>query len=54
VKINAADRLGINRNTLHKKIEEYEQADVRSGGEDEAFGEVVVGSQRNRIRRSKV
>jgi len=27
VKINAADRLGINRNTLHKKIEQYERDD---------------------------
>ena len=27
VKITAADRLGINRNTLHKKIEEIERAD---------------------------
>jgi Nif-specific regulatory protein len=27
VKINAADRLGINRNTLHKKIEQYERED---------------------------
>jgi transcriptional regulator with PAS, ATPase and Fis domain len=29
VKVNAADRLGINRNTLHKKLEEYEQDDQR-------------------------
>ncbi len=28
VKITAADRLGINRNTLHKKLEEYERADA--------------------------
>lgn len=27
VKVKAADRLGINRNTLHKKVEEYEAAD---------------------------
>jgi DNA-binding NtrC family response regulator len=28
VKITAADRLGINRNTLHKKLEEYDRADA--------------------------
>jgi transcriptional regulator with PAS, ATPase and Fis domain len=28
VKVNAADRLGINRNTLHKKLEEYEKLDA--------------------------
>lgn len=28
VKITAADRLGINRNTLHKKLEEYDRADT--------------------------
>jgi Nif-specific regulatory protein len=28
VKITAADRLGINRNTLHKKLEEYERTDA--------------------------
>ena len=28
VKITAADRLGINRNTLHKKLEEYERSDA--------------------------
>ncbi len=30
VKIAAADRLGINRNTLHKKLEEYEQSDAKA------------------------
>ncbi len=29
VQIKAADRLGINRNTLHKKLEEYEQSDAK-------------------------
>lgn len=32
VKVNAADRLGINRNTLHKKLEEYGQADGPDNG----------------------
>ena len=27
VKVKAADRLGINRNTLHKKVEEYDAID---------------------------
>jgi Nif-specific regulatory protein len=30
VKVKAADRLGINRNTLHKKVEEYEREDARA------------------------
>jgi len=30
VQIKAADRLGINRNTLHKKLEEYEQSDAKN------------------------
>lgn len=33
VKINAADRLGINRNTLHKKIEQYERDDETTAEE---------------------
>lgn len=34
VQIKAADRLGINRNTLHKKLEEYEQADAKNSVEE--------------------
>jgi transcriptional regulator with PAS, ATPase and Fis domain len=38
IKIAAADRLGINRNTLHKKLEEYELSDAKAA-EAEAAGE---------------
>jgi Nif-specific regulatory protein len=30
--IKAAERLGINRNTLHKKIEQYKADDARQAG----------------------
>jgi Nif-specific regulatory protein len=36
VKINAADRLGINRNTLHKKVEQYERQDEQASADDDA------------------
>jgi Nif-specific regulatory protein len=36
VKITAADRLGINRNTLHKKLEEYDRADAPTDGDEAA------------------
>ena len=34
--VKAADRLGINRNTLHKKREEYRKADAEGAGESPA------------------
>ncbi|MFO0849703.1 MAG: sigma-54 dependent transcriptional regulator [Gemmataceae bacterium] len=39
VQIKAADRLGINRNTLHKKLEEYRTADARSDPPPDALTE---------------
>ncbi len=36
VKITAADRLGINRNTLHKKLEEYDRSDTPTDGDEAA------------------
>ena len=38
VKIAAADRLGINRNTLHKKLEEYELSDAKAAEQAEEKG----------------
>jgi Nif-specific regulatory protein len=37
-KVKAADRLGINRNTLHKKVEEFERQDARATGVTEPTG----------------
>ena len=46
VQIKAADRLGINRNTLHKKVEEYERADAPTGPESaaEELAEPLAGA----------
>jgi Nif-specific regulatory protein len=46
-KVKAADRLGINRNTLHKKVEEFERQDATATGVTEpAAGGTGAGDER--------
>jgi Nif-specific regulatory protein len=45
-KVKAADRLGINRNTLHKKVEEYERQDAKTTGVSEPAGGNGAGDER--------